>query len=91
LSRARALESGTREIQDRSDREALERRLATLTEREKAVMERMAKGEMTKNIAAALGISQRTAEHHRQSILRKMDAKSLAILVRMLALHEAGR
>ena len=36
-----------------------------------------------------LGISQRTAEHHRQSIMRKMGVKSLAMLVQKVGL--AGR
>lgn len=59
-------------------------RLDALTLREKQIMERMLLGEATKNIAAALGISQRTAEHHRHSVMRKMGVKSLAVLVRMV-------
>ena len=58
-------------------------RMATLTEREQQVLAGMLTGEANKNIAARLGISQRTAEHHRQSVMRKMGARSLAVLVRM--------
>ncbi len=61
--------------------------LATLTERERQVMDRMVAGEASKIIAADLGISQRTVEHHRQSVKRKMDVKSLAALVRLVGLH----
>jgi two-component system CheB/CheR fusion protein len=39
---------------------------------------------LIKNIAADLGVSQRTAEHHRQRAMRKMGAQSLAALVRMV-------
>jgi hypothetical protein len=47
-------------------------------------MEQMVAGTLTKNIAVGLGISQRTTEHHRQSVMRKMGAGSLAMLVRMV-------
>ena len=62
-------------------------RLATLTARERQVMERIAAGEASKVIAADLRISQRTVEHHRQSVMRKMAVKSLAALVRKIGLH----
>ena len=60
--------------------------LAMLTERERQVMVCMVAGEASKIIAADLGISQRTVEHHRQSIMRKMGVKSLAALVRKVGL-----
>lgn len=59
-------------------------RRASLTPREREVMERVVRGELNKNIAADLGISERTTEHHRQSVMRKMGAKSLAALVRLV-------
>lgn len=61
----------------------VEARLATLTRRERQIMERIVIGQLNKNIAVDLGISERTIEHHRQSIMRKMGVKSLAMLVRM--------
>ena len=63
----------------------LDIRRARLTRREREIMERVARGELNKNIAVDLGISERTIEHHRQSVMRKMGAKSLAALIRMLA------
>ncbi|WBO59433.1 response regulator [Acidocella sp. MX-AZ03] len=60
-------------------------RLASLTPREREVMERVVRGELNKNIAVDLGISERTTEHHRQSVMRKMGTKSLAALVRLIA------
>lgn len=66
-------------------------RLATLSKREREIMDRVVAGELNKNIAADLGISERTAEHHRQSMMRKMGVRSLAVLVRTIATeHAAG-
>ena len=59
-----------------------------MTKREHQVMEHILAGQLNKNIAAELGISQRTTEHHRQSVFRKMGVKSLAMLVRMLGSRE---
>ncbi len=64
--------------------------LATLTERERQIMDRMLLGQATKVIAADLNISQRTAEHHRHNLMRKMGAKSLAMLVRMVGMRAGG-
>ena len=47
-------------------------------------------GQLSKNIAADLGISQRTVETHRASIMKKTGAKSLPALAR-LALAAAGK
>ena len=82
-----ALQGGQQTTQSRVLDESVASRLATLTSRERQVMELMIAGVPSKNIAADLGISQRTAEHHRQNVMRKMAAKSLATLVRMVAFH----
>jgi two-component system CheB/CheR fusion protein len=82
---ANALESGIESANLRVEQADVEARIAALTEREQQVMKLMLTGEATKNVAADLGISIRTAEHHRQSVMRKMAAKSLAMLVRMVA------
>jgi two-component system CheB/CheR fusion protein len=83
-SLARVMEAGRQDADHRALREEIAARRATLTERERQVMDRMLAGEATKNVAADLGISERTAEHHRQSVMRKMAAKSLAMLIRMV-------
>jgi len=87
---ARALAHGAQDEDHRLERENVAVRLATLTEREREVMERIVKGQLNKNIASDLGISQRTAEHHRHSVMHKMDAKSLAMLVQMVGVTVRG-
>jgi len=62
--------------------------LSLLTEREYEVMEEMVKGKMSKVIAADLGISQRTVEDHRAKVMSKLNAKSLADVVRVYLLSQ---
>ena len=57
--------------------------LATLTRREREVMDLVLAGEPSKNIAADLRISQRTVENHRASIMKKTSSKSLPGLARL--------
>jgi FixJ family two-component response regulator len=65
------------------DRESALVRLARLSARERQVMEMVLEGQLNKNIAADLGISQRTVETHRANIMRKMEVKSLPALLRL--------
>jgi len=63
--------------------------IAGLTARQREIMQLVLAGQPSKNIAADLGISQRTVENHRASIMRKTGTKSLPALAR-LALAAAG-
>ncbi len=56
-------------------------RLKTLTRREREVLEGLIKGRLNKQIAGELGTSERTVKAHRQQVMRKMHAASLAALV----------
>jgi len=64
-------------------------RIGGLTARQHQIMEMVLAGHPNKNIAADLGVSQRTVENHRAAIMRKTGAKSLPALAR-LALTAVG-
>lgn len=69
-----------------------EERLASLTERERQVLELIVDGHANKVIAYHLSISPRTVELHRARVMDKMHARSVAELVRMtLPLLEARK
>lgn len=61
-------------------------RLATLTQRERQVMELVVVGKLNKIIADELGISMRTVEVHRAHVFEKMGIKTAVELARLLAL-----
>ena len=61
----------------------LSQRLSTLTPREREVLPLVVSGLLNKQAAAELGISEVTLQIHRGSIMKKMEAGSLAELVRM--------
>ena len=73
-----------RQTQDESTaawRRDLAARYALLTPRELEVLERVVKGALNKQIAAALGMTERTVKAHRAKIMQKMQVDSLAELV----------
>jgi two-component system response regulator DctR len=60
-------------------------RLATLTARERQVMERILAGDYNKTIAEALDIAVRTVEVHRSKVFEKMNVSSAVELANLLA------
>jgi two-component system response regulator FixJ len=64
--------------------ESVRRRLESLTAREREVLDLVTLGKANKVMAADLGVSQRTVEIHRARVMEKMEAHSLAQLVRMI-------
>ncbi len=57
--------------------------IAGLTSRQRQIMELVLSGQPSKNIAADLGISQRTVENHRATIMKKTGSNSLPALARL--------
>ncbi|TPE46945.1 response regulator transcription factor [Amaricoccus solimangrovi] len=60
------------------------RRLALLTPREREVLDLVVEGRLNKQIAAELGIAEKTIKVHRARVMRKLDARGLAELVRLM-------
>lgn len=65
-------------------RAEIQSRLGTLTPRESEVLQLITRGKANKVVGAELGVSQRTVEIHRAHVMEKMNASSLAELVRMV-------
>jgi two-component system, chemotaxis family, CheB/CheR fusion protein len=90
ISRSELLVSVERALEQSRDsgklwawREGAAIHLAGLTSRQRQVMEMVLAGHPSKNIAMDLGISQRTVENHRASIMKKTGTKSLPALARL--------
>jgi FixJ family two-component response regulator len=66
----------------------LYQRFATLTSREREVMGLITSGLLNKEIASVLGTTEKTIKAHRSSIKKKMWARSVAQLVRMVVMIE---
>jgi FixJ family two-component response regulator len=70
--------------QQRADIDHLRQRYASLTPREREVMHLVVTGLLNKQIAAKLGTAEQTIKLHRRQVMQKMQAVSLADLVRMV-------
>jgi FixJ family two-component response regulator len=77
-----ALARDAEERQQRAHMRGLQQRFETLTSREREVLALVVTGRLNKEIAGALGNSERTVKAHRAHIMDKMRAGSIAELVR---------
>lgn len=76
----------TRDAQQRahdSELDGLRARVSRLTPRESEVFALVVRGKLNKQIAGELGTAERTVKAHRQKVMEKCEAQSLAELVRM--------
>jgi two-component system response regulator FixJ len=86
----RALEIGSRARSRVAEATAAKNLLASLTPRERGVLDKLVQGRSNKVVAYELGISPRTVEIHRAHIMGKMEASSLSDLVRVVLAAEQG-
>ena len=71
--------------QEKSEMTAIERRIATLTPRERQVLSLVAAGKLNREIAWGLGTTEKTIKVHRGRVMQKLNCASLAELVRLAA------
>ena len=86
----RALEQSRDTGKTNAWREDAARQIAGLTHRQREIMVLVLAGHPNKNIAADLGISQRTVENHRALIMKKTGSKSLPALARLALTADAS-
>ncbi|QJU57979.1 response regulator transcription factor [Sphingomonas sp. AP4-R1] len=90
-----ALDMAFDALQDRAteerDRNAALARLASLTQREREIVNRLATGLSNKEIARELDLSVRTVEMHRANAMRKLQTGNVVGLVALMAVVEGGR
>jgi len=80
----RAIARDLEQRASRAQREALQGRLDSLTPREHQVCMLVAAGRLNKQIAAELNIAEKTVKAHRARVMAKLDASSVADLVRIV-------
>src|SRR5580692_10291776 len=76
-----AVDRSNRVLREEAEMRSLRNHFASLTPREREVMDLVVAGELNKQIGAELGISEITVKAHRGKVMRKMKAGSLAGLV----------
>lgn len=88
IEAAVARHRGERGVRERQG--TIRRHLAQLSRREREVMDHVIQGRLNKQIAADLGIAEKTVKIHRRRAMDKMDVRSVAQLVRMCDLVGLG-
>ena len=78
-----ALDQESGHWHQKRDRDQAQQRIESLTEREHEVFLLVAEGQANKVVASELGISERTVEVHRAQVMKKLNARTLAQLVRI--------
>jgi two-component system, LuxR family, response regulator FixJ len=87
----KALALDARRRSERGAREIVHERMARLTPRERQILDLVVEGLSSKEIAGRLIVSFKTVEAHRAKVMRKMQAESVAQLVRMVVSSNANK
>ena len=87
---SKAIERDARQRGDQAARDDVTRRLETLTDPEREVLDCLRRGCLNKVIASKLDIGLRTVELRRANIMKKMEADSLAHLLKTVISSEAN-
>ncbi len=80
----RAIDEGSKRQSETAGDDAIQKRLAGLTPREREVLDMIVEGKPNKTIAATLAISGKTVEGHRAHIMEKLSARNAAELVHLV-------
>lgn len=86
----RAVAKNLADRRTQAERGDVRARIATLTPRERQVLDLVVAGEPNKGIAHRLGISEKTVETHRAHVMEKMEARSFAELMKLALPLKAG-
>lgn len=87
---AEALARDSCRVKNSEQHEQIQEHIKLLSSREREVLDLVVQGHPNKKIAAELHLSTRTIEIHRARVMEKMEAHSLAELVRMMLVAEAA-
>lgn len=80
----RAIDEGSKRQSETAGNDAMQKRLAGLTPREREVLNMIVEGKPNKTIASTLAISGKTVEGHRAHIMEKLSARNAAELVHLV-------
>jgi two-component system, LuxR family, response regulator DctR len=80
----RAIDEGSKRQSETAGDDAIQKRLAGLTPREREVLDMIVEGKPNKTIASTLAISGKTVEGHRAHIMEKLSARNAAELVHLV-------
>ncbi|MCP3867996.1 MAG: response regulator transcription factor [Gammaproteobacteria bacterium] len=84
----KAIEKGAVADQRKQESNRTRRLIGCLTDREQQVLHLIVGGNMNKQIAATLCVSEKTVEVHRSRVMKKLEARSVAELVRAVLIAE---
>jgi FixJ family two-component response regulator len=86
----KAVEKDRKARQEQGAADEIARRIASLTPRERQVLAHVVTGKLNKQIAVDLGVAEKTIKVHRGRVMEKMQASSIAELVRLTSMVKSS-